>query len=57
MHQTRSTGRKLSAQLGFLLVVMGITTPALFAQTTNPVPVLQIKADRVTARSARRFTG
>ena len=28
---------------------MGVTTPALFAQTTNPVPVLQIKADRVAA--------
>ncbi len=28
---------------------MSITTPALFAQTTNPVPVLQIKADRVAA--------
>ncbi len=49
MHQTHFTGRKLSAQLGFLLIAMGVTTPALFAQTTNPVPVLQIKADRVAA--------
>jgi len=57
MHQTRSTGMKLSAQLGFLLVVMSITTPALFAQTNNPVPVLQIKADRVTARVSPTLYG
>ena len=57
MHQTRSVKVKPSAQLGFLLVVVGCTAPALFAQMTNPVPVLQIKADQVTAQVSPMLYG
>ena len=50
MHQTHFIRTQLSARLGFSLIALGVATPALFAQTTNPVPVLQIKADQITAR-------
>jgi alpha-L-arabinofuranosidase len=50
MHQTHFILKQLSARLAFLLVAMGVANLTLFAQTTNPVPVLQIKADQVTAQ-------
>ncbi|MGD0253039.1 MAG: alpha-L-arabinofuranosidase C-terminal domain-containing protein [Verrucomicrobiota bacterium] len=61
MHQTRFILKQLSARLGFLLIVLSVTTPTLFAQTTNSettnsvseappaIPALQIKADQVAA--------
>ncbi len=57
MHQTHFTRMKLPARLGILLVALGVTTPTLFAQTTNPVPVLQIKADQVTTKVSPMLYG
>jgi len=57
MHQTRFIRSQLAARLGFLLMVPGATAFALFAQTTNPVPVLHIKADQVTARVSPTLYG
>ncbi len=57
MHQTHFIQTKLPARLGSLLMLLAVTTSNLFAQTTNPVPVLQIKADQVTARVSPMLYG
>ena len=57
MHQTHFIRTQLSARLGFLLIAPGVVTSALFAQTANPVPVLQIKADQITARVSPMLYG
>ena len=57
MHQTHLTRSILSARLGFLLVVSGVISPVLFAQSTNPLPVLHIKADQVIAKVSPMLYG
>ena len=57
MQQTDFTRTQSLARLGFSLMVLAATAPALFAQATNPVPVLQIKADQVTAQVSPMLYG
>jgi alpha-N-arabinofuranosidase len=69
MHQTHFILKPLSAQLAFLLIVMGATAPTLFAQMTNSettnsiseappaIPVLQIKADQVAGQVSPMLYG
>ena len=40
-----------------LLICAGIATPLLRADTTNPIPTLQIQADKVTAQMPPTFYG
>ncbi|HXR03472.1 MAG TPA: carbohydrate binding domain-containing protein, partial [Verrucomicrobiae bacterium] len=57
MQQTHFTRTQTLAQLGISLIVLAATAPTLFAQATNPVPVLQIKADQVIARVSPMLYG
>ena len=57
MHPANFTRMMLSARPGFLLIALGAATSTVFAQTTNPVPVLQIKADQVAAKVSPMLYG
>ena len=57
MRQTNFTRTIPSARPGFLLILLAATIPTVVAQTTNPVPVLQIKADQVAARVSPMLYG
>ena len=48
----------LSAKISLsLLICAGITAPLLRADTTNPIPTLQIQADKITAQMPPTFYG
>jgi alpha-N-arabinofuranosidase len=57
MNQNHYSRKHLPVRLALLLAVAGIFAAPAPAQTTNPIPTLQIKADQVTAKVSPMLYG
>jgi alpha-N-arabinofuranosidase len=57
MNQNHYSRKHLLVRLALLLAVAGIFAAPAPAQTTNPIPTLQIKADQVTAKVSPMLYG
>ena len=57
MHMNLWSGKSLSTWLGLLLAAVSTAGTLAQAQSTNPIPTLQIKADQVTAKVSPMLYG
>ena len=57
MNQNHHSRKHLPVRLALLLALAGTGAAPAPAQTTNPIPTLQIKADQVTAKVSPMLYG